>query len=257
MRYFFAAFITIVSLFIGGFISRLSYALPRGEAEEVWDPTCPCCGKRYGAVYTLPILGFFLSHGRCPHCKEALVPRALVSEIVFGAAMLLLFLKLGFSVLFLAYATVSALLLLLSLIDLDIKEVPHSILLAIFLFGALFFSLSFFSYALTPVRWWEHLVGAFSVSLLLFAVMMFTGGGIGGGDVKLMFCLGFLLGYKGVIVAFLAGIVLAGAFSVFMIIKYGKSGRFQLPLVPFLSLGFLFSVTYGHYLEDLLFFVAL
>ena len=83
--------------------------------------------------------------------------------------------------------------------------------------------------------------------------MMLTGGGIGGGDVKLMFCLGFMLGYKSIVVAFLAGILLAALFSVFMMVRYGKSGRFALPLVPFLSLGFLFAVTYGCYLEKLIF----
>lgn len=253
MRYFFAAFITIIALFAGGVVSRLAYAIPRGDAREIWDPSCPSCGRRYGVRFDLPILGYFLIRARCPHCKERIAPRSLCSEILFGAATLFLYLRYGICPLFFLYLAVSALLLTLSLIDLDIKEVPHSLLLAILLFGALAFLLSFFRYSMTDVLWWEHLIGAFAISLPLFLVMILTGGGVGGGDIKLMFCLGFLLGYKAIVVCFLAGIVLAALFALFMVIRFGKSGRFQLPLVPFLSLGFLFAVTYGGYLQNLLF----
>ena len=256
MKYIFWAFLTILAVFAGGFLGRLSYALPRGDAREIWDPACPFCGRRYGFRFNLPIFGILLFRARCPHCGESAAPRAFFSEILFGASALLLLISYDLSPIFFAYLGVSALLLMLSLIDLDIKEVPHSILLAILLFGALFFVFSFTEYSLTSVRWWEHLIGAIAISLPLFLVMMATGGGVGGGDVKLMFCLGFLLGYKAIVVTFLAGIVFAALYSLFMIVKYGKSGRFQVPLVPFLSLGFLFAVTYGLYLEELLFFAT-
>ncbi len=257
MTYFLGAIITLLAICIGGFLSRAAYAIPRGEAGELWDPKCPFCGTSLGAVSLIPLVSFFLHRGKCPHCKEKISPRTLLSEIVFGAAALLLFIRYGFCLRFFSYLAVCALLLVLSLIDLDIREVPHSVLFGVLFFGVLYFALSFFSLPKDSLSWWEHLAGAFTISLPLFALMMFTGGGIGGGDVKLMFCIGLLLGYKLVIVAFLFGIVAAALTALFLVFRFGKSGRFLLPLVPFLSLGFLFAVTFGKYIENLLFFVSL
>ena len=141
---------------------------------------------------------------------------------------------------------------MLSLIDLDIKEVPHSLLFVILLLGAMSFVFSFFDFSLTETVWWEHLVGAFAISLPLFLLMMFTGG-IGGGDVKLMFCLGLLLGYRLVLLSFLFGIVSAAIVAIALHFLGGKSGKYQLPLVPFLSLGAMIAILWGGKILSLIF----
>ena len=226
----------LFGILAGGFIARASAAIPRGEYKNILIPTCPFCGRRLPAKYVIPLVGSFLLAFRCPHCGEKQGAKTLVSELLFAAACVLLHLVYGFSYLFFVYVVAAGVLLLLSLIDLDIKEVPHSLLFAVLLLGVMLFVFSFFSFSLTGVAWWEHLVGAVVIALPLFLLMMFTGG-VGGGDVKLMFCLGLLLGYKLTLVAFFFGIILAALVAVFLRICCGKGGKYQLPLVPFLSFG--------------------
>lgn len=242
----------IFGICIGGFIGRAAYALPRGEYREILAPKCPSCGKLLPMRSSIPLIGFFLTKARCPHCGERRGAAVLFAEIGFGVSSLLLYLVYSFTYLFFVYAVVVALLFLLSLIDLDIHEAPHSLLLAILVLGVLMFVFSFFDFSLTGTNWWEHLVGAFVISLPLFILMIVTGG-VGGGDVKLMFVLGLLLGYKLTLIGFLVGIVAAAIAAVVLHFVCDKGGKYPIPLVPFLSLGTLVALLCGNQILVLLF----
>ena len=169
-----------------------------------------------------------------------------------GVCCMLLYLSYAFTYLFFVYVLSAAVLLILSLIDLDIHEAPHGLLFVLLLLGVMSFVFSFFPFSLTGTFWWEHLVGAFAIALPLFIVMMVTGG-IGGGDVKLLFVLGLLLGYKLIIVAFLFGIVLAAIVAIIMHFAFGKGGKYPIPLVPFLAIGTVIAVLWGTTIIEALF----
>ena len=242
----------LFGIFFGGFVSRAAYALPRGEFREILFPKCTRCGRDLSLKYILPVVGSVLLF-RCPHCGERQGGgRALASELILGACFLFLYLVYGFSYLFFLYSLLAVDLLLLSLIDLDIREIMHSLLLVILLLGVMSFVFSFFSFSLTATVWWEHLLGAFVLSLPLFLLMIFTGG-IGGGDVKLLFCLGLLLGYKLILVTFFFGIVIAALAAVVLRVAFGKGAKYQIPLVPFLSLGAMIALFVGEKLLTALF----
>lgn len=254
MRIAFLILFPILALFAGGLLYRLAYAYPRQSFGELLRPSCHACGVRLPMRYSIPVLGTILSGARCPACKEKRGVGSLLSEVIFALATFLLFFFYDLSFLFLVYLVAAALLLVLSLVDLDVKEVPHGFLLVLLLLGVLLFILSFFpKVSLSKILWWEHLVGAVAVSVPLFILMVVSGGGVGGGDVKLMFCLGLLLGYKLILLSFLFGIVLAAIFSVILIVIYGKNGKYALPLVPFLSVGAFIAMTVGETLLSLFF----
>ena len=243
--------VALCALILGGFLSRAAYALPRGEYREILFPKCHHCGRDLPLTYIIPIYGSILSM-RCPHCGEREGGRALASELICTVLFVLLYLVYGCSYLFFEYALLVAALLVLSLIDFDIHEIVHSVLFFVLALGVMNFVFSFFSFSLTGTVWWEHLVGAFVLSLPLFLLMMFTGG-IGGGDVKLIFCLGLLLGYKLVLVTFFFGIVIAALAAVVLRFVCGRGSKYQVALVPFLSLGAAIALLVGEKLLAALF----
>ena len=253
MTWLFALLSALFGILIGGFLTRAAYVLPRGEYREILFPKCPYCGRDLPLRYIIPIVGPILSAFRCPHCGEKFGVKTLVSEILFAVACAFLCLVYGGTYLFYLYVVLAALLLILSLIDLDIKEISHSLLLVILILGVVTFVFSFFSFSLTGTKWWEHLVGAFVLSLPLFILMIVTGGAVGGGDVKYMFCIGLLLAYKLTLVAFFFGIILAAIAALLLPIICGTGAKFQVPLVPFLSLGTVIALLVGDQLIAALF----
>ena len=250
-----ALFYVLIALFgvvAGVILANASYALSRGEYRQILAPSCASCGKKLPLKYSIPVVGSFLTRFRCPSCGEKQGAKRLISEVIFAVVCVLLHLYYGFSYLFFLYVVLAGLLLLLSLIDLDIKEVPHSLLFAVLALGVMVFVFSFFSFSLSGTVWWEHVVGAFVISLPLFILMMLTGG-VGGGDIKLMFCLGLLLGFKLTVLSFFFGIIVAAVTAVALRIACGKGGKYQLPLVPFLSLGAVVALLWGNALLTAIF----
>lgn len=90
----------------------------------------------------------------------------------------------------------------------------------------------------------ERFIGmaAVSVPMFLLAVLL---NGFGGGDVKLMFAAGFLLGWKGILAAFLIGVISGGIYSVYLLVSKRKGRKEYFAFGPFLSLGIMISLYQG------------
>ena len=90
----------------------------------------------------------------------------------------------------------------------------------------------------------DHLIGMICISGLLEVLYLVSGGrAIGGGDIKLMFACGLILGWKRIILAFLLGCVIGSAVHTVRI-KVSKAGR-MLAMGPYLSAGVLLAALWG------------
>ena len=82
----------------------------------------------------------------------------------------------------------------------------------------------------------EYVIGLVSVSVLLWIIYQASGGAaIGGGDVKLMFATGLLLGWKKNILGFVIGCILGSVIHVIRM-KVSKEGH-ALAMGPYLAAG--------------------
>ena len=72
---------------------------------------------------------------------------------------------------------------------------------------------------------------------------------IGGGDLRLAFIMGFVLGTKGTIMALFLAYIIGAIGGIFIVIVKGKKNN-VLPFGPFLSLGTYLSLLYGLYLWE-------
>ena len=130
-------------------------------------------------------------------------------------------------------------------------EIPNGLVISILVLAAVRFALSFFGYG--PCVWYEYLIGAVCVSVPFLIVALITGGGIGGGDIKLCFAVGLFLGWKLTLLGTLFGVVVAGVVSVILIVKFGKGRKSMIPLAPSLTVGYLLAAFVGSYLIKALF----
>ena len=192
------------------------------------------CGAGAGAA-AIPLVNRYLIKleknklsGRS--CAIFMIVLAFLWAATFGV--------LGWSAHAFLLSLAAAALLSLSWIDWSTYEIPFAYNVFIFGLGvlALIFDLS---------HWYEYVIGFFAISLPLLILFYATkGAAIGGGDVKLMAACGMLLGWKLILLGFVAGCIIG---SVIHILRMKISGeKHMLAMGPYLSVGVFLSALFGN-----------
>ena len=189
----------------GSFLNVCIARIPRGMSVVSPPSHCFACGARVLARDNIPILSYFLLRGRCRHCGAKFSGRhAGVEALTAGLSALVLWcfaldapgVPLGVrAARYAVYFAFSAVLVVLTFIDLDTKRLPDVITLpsvVVFFLGG---------FATGDVVWLDRAIGAVAgyalVRLIADAYYYSTGReGLGHGDGQLLAVLGALLGWK-------------------------------------------------------------
>ncbi len=200
---------------------------------------CPNCGEVVQWYHNIPILSYLFLKGKCATCKENISITYFFVEVISGFLFLMLFLKFGLTTIFVIYALLFLLLLLLSFIDLKYKAVPDYLLLISLLVA---FFIPNFSFS-------DALIFAGGFVLLDFFVTFYvqnikakitkneelrTQKALGEGDIPIVAIIGGVLGLK----LGLFAIIFASVFAIFPAL-YGqwKYKEIETPFIPYLSFG--------------------
>lgn len=189
--YFF--FFFLVGVGAGFYFNVIGKRLPNGE--DIFNPEkCEHCGYEFHWYENIPLISFFKESGRCPKCHDKLDFVPILNELFTGFLFLLSYVVFGIDYdLFIALGIVS-LLMIIVITDLNYYIIPDEILVFFnfYFMIVLFFQLGF-----------NGFIGRLLSGIFLFGVMyfvMFLGDvifkkeSLGGGDVKMMFTFGLVLG---------------------------------------------------------------
>jgi leader peptidase (prepilin peptidase)/N-methyltransferase len=151
---------------------------------------------------------------------------------LFAAALsAVVLVRYGFSAAGLIAAFTTAVLVVLSVIDIESRRLPNRIVLpaaAIVLAARL---------VTEPEHWAAWLGGAIGAGALFFVFWLAYPAGIGMGDVKLAFLIGAALG-GAVLTALLLGTLAGAAAAVVLLVRGGRQARkATMPYGPFLAFG--------------------
>ncbi len=218
---------------VGSFLNVIAYRVPIKESLVKGRSHCTSCGKPILNRDLIPIVSWILLGGKCRFCKEKISPRYMIIELISGLSYLGGFMVLGLSIKLIFALILFPVLIILSLWDIDRKEIPYTCSIIIAVLGLL-------SFLISDMPWYEHLIGAAVVGVP-FAILCFLGA-MGGGDVQLMAAAGLLLGW-GIVPAALIGIVLGALFGIAIKIKT------KLNIIcfgPFLSVGIALGYLFGN-----------
>ncbi len=236
----------LLGLSAGSFLNVCIYRLPRHESIVFPPSHCPGCGKKIRWYDNIPLLSFILLKGRCRNCNEKISLRYPVTELLNCVLWVLMVFFSADPVQCIVGFAFSSLLILVSAIDLDKMIIPDKINLCIFILAVIRFAVLLVLKNNPKTLLIDLFAGAFSGSLLLlilsFLILKLTKKqALGGGDVKLAFACGALMGWKQV----LLGIGLSAyiGLTVLLILALFKKADLKkvFPYGPFLSVGFLIS----------------
>lgn len=209
---------------IGSFLNVLAYRIPIKESIVKGRSHCTTCGKQIKNIDLIPIFSWIFLGGKCRYCKSRISARYMIVELITGLSYLSAFLVLGLTGELIYAAILFPVLIILSLWDMDHKEIPYTCSILIALMGIV----SIFT---SQVPWYEHLIGAVIIAVP-FGVLCFFGT-MGGGDVQLMAAAGLLLGWS-VVPAAMVGIILGALFGILVKAVTKKN---VIVFGPFLSIG--------------------
>jgi leader peptidase (prepilin peptidase)/N-methyltransferase len=218
-------------LVVGSFLNVVVARLP--AHRSLWGPrsACPACGAAIAWHDNIPILSFAALRGRCRACQAAISWRYPLIEALTAGLFLLAYVVVGPSPALIPALLLLAALVAITFIDLEHQIIPDVITLPGIVTGVLA------NLATRAVPWGDSLIGLAVAGGLFFAIILASGGGMGGGDMKLAAMLGAFLGWQLTLVALFLAVVTGGAVALAMLAR-GRMGRKDpIPFGPFLAVG--------------------
>lgn len=228
----------LLGLLIGSFLNVVIYRVPRRESIVSPGSHCPQCGAAVRWYDNVPLLSWLLLRGRCRDCGSRIPWRYPAVEAATALAFLIAALVYGADPRLLVGWGFFAVLIAITLIDLEHYIIPDRIVLPAAVIGLAA------SIALDPGRWWVYLVSGLGASLFLFLLALFWPGGMGMGDVKMALLMGFVLG-PAVIVAIFLAFLAGAAISIVLLLLRLKTRKDKIPFGPYLALGSTLALLWG------------
>jgi len=222
-------FLFLIGVSVGSFLNVVIYRVPLGKSIISPPSSCPKCNTKIKPWHNIPILSWIILKGRCAYCGEKISARYPVIELLTGILAVLIYQKMHtFDIFFIINFSLFALLLTLSMIDIDYKAVPDSL-------NLLALAIAFFSSPEIIENFKNALLLIGGMSLIRWYLSYFIKKeAMGEGDIILAGTMGALLGIKLAIMAVFIASLIAIVPSLYN--RVAKKDL-ELPFIPFLALG--------------------
>ncbi len=238
-------FFFIIGVIVFSFVNTVIYSLPKKKVFTKEKSVCRACGHELATKDLIPVISWISLKGKCRYCGAKTSVRDMLVELLGGAFAVGLTVYYGVNLKALTIFLFIAVLTIVTCIDMDTMEIPFVLNVIILILGIVSI------WTVGGVSILERIIGLFCISLPLYLIVLIIPEGFGGGDIKLMFAAGFLLGWKATVIAFLIGLLLGGGYGIVCLMrrKYGKKDHFAFG--PFLSIGLAIAVFCGTQLMDM------
>jgi leader peptidase (prepilin peptidase) / N-methyltransferase len=237
-----AAFVLAPALALGSFLNVVVTRVPARRSLLRPPSSCGSCGTEILWRDNVPVVSYLVLKGRCRHCDTHISPRYPLVEAVTALLIVACFAVDGATAQAALAAGFCAVLVVLSVIDVNHRIVPNRIVVPAA--GVVLVAHTAIDPSLAWLAWALIAAGG------LFLVVLAYPKGLGMGDVKLALLLGAMLGAS-VTVALMLGLFAALVPAAVLVSRHGSSARkMGVPLVPFLSLGAIVALFFGDAILD-------
>lgn len=248
MEIYFGLF--ILGIFFGSFLNALADRLST-ENTMLGRSKCDACGHVLGWRDLIPVLSFVFLLGKCRYCKVKLSFKYPISEIFTGIIFSLTWylavtralIPVGADVVNYIYLAIAAVLIVMFLADIGYQVIPDEMQISLFIFGLiklLYLQIVFFhqtAFEVAKITGLSLVYGVAVMAPILLVYIITKGKGMGFGDVKLSFNMGFILGILSGYLALYIGFISGGLFGALMLILKKGKRKTKIAFGPFLILG--------------------
>jgi prepilin signal peptidase PulO-like enzyme (type II secretory pathway) len=243
-------FVVAIGLVVGSFLNVVILRLHAGRDFVKGRSACPGCGHELGTLELIPVVSWVGLRGRCKHCRKPISIQyplvELLTAIVFALAYLHTSItSYGDLAVFVLWLYILGSLIVLAVYDLKWYLLPDKVLLPLIVPAtAIIIASSLQSRSLHVL--WGPLAAALLFGGAFYAVAALSRGKwMGGGDIKLAFVMGLLLGLQKTALAMMIAFDTAAVVGLVLIALRRKKRSDMIPFGPFLILGTVVSHLYG------------
>ncbi|MGG4010651.1 prepilin peptidase [Bacillus smithii] len=244
MNTFWTVYFAVIGLVFGSFFNVVGLRVPNHESIVFPSSHCPHCHHKLRWFENIPLFSFFFLKGKCRSCKRKISWIYPIFEAVTGVLFAFSFYQFGWSMNLVMACLFTSLLVIITVSDLAYMVIPDKILLP---FMILFIVIRILS---PTIPWWSSWAGAVIGFGLLFLIAVVTNGAMGGGDIKLYFVIGLILGLEKTLLSFFLACLFGSLFGLILLFK----GKFKkgkpVPFGPFIAAGAILAFFYGQDMID-------
>lgn len=227
----------LYGIVIGSFLNVCIYRIPKNESIVTVGSHCMSCNHDLAWYDLFPLFSFLFLKGKCRYCGVKLSRQYPTVEFLNGILYVIVIGVKGINAESVLYCFLVSALLVLSVIDLRIMEIPISINAFILCVGIV--------HAIVDYKNVVHyIIGFFAASLFLLLCLILTRGkGIGGGDIKLMAVAGLCVGWQNIMFALVVGCIVGSIVQCIIIAVTKNKSKFAMG--PYLSVGIFVAMLWG------------
>ncbi len=256
---------------VGSFLNVVIYSVPLGKSIVFQNSACPECEKNIKPYDNIPIFSWLILGGKCRNCKNPISIRYPGVEFLTGILFLLAAWQLGFTAFIPVAFIFTAVMISLVFIDSEHMILPNVITYPLLVFALIvrvvypiaFGNAVYFSdlghFPMTALHgqpiWLVSLLGAILGALVGGGSLWLVGeiwkrlrgvDAMGLGDVKMMFGVGALLGWRLAFLSIFIGALTGAIAGVALIAKQkDKDFQAQIPFGIFLGIGSIIALLSG------------
>lgn len=190
---------------------------------------CPECKHQLTAIDLIPIFSWLNLKGKCRYCHKGISIQYPIIELLTGLLFLMSYIywPINFNtwsyILLIIWLIILVVFISLALYDLKFKILPNNLVYIATFLALIYVLIYYLNFNQSTAYLFARIFGVvFSSGIFYFIYQISNGKWIGGGDVKLCFALGLLIGgpLEAILMLFLASVL--GCFISFITLLLGK-----------------------------------
>lgn len=224
----------ILGTVFGSFYNVVGDRLPEGKSIVKPSSHCPKCGHKLTPLELIPIFSFLFQRGKCKNCKTKIPVMHPLFELLSGILFILAYISFKLTPELLIALTFISILLIIFVSDMEYMIIPDEVLIV----GLIFLTIEkLVIYGINNVLI-SILNGVICFTLMFLLKklgdFLFKKESMGGGDIKLLFVFGFVLGAPMAILSIFVGSIIGLPICLIVV---ARNSSHEIPFGPLLSLG--------------------
>ena len=225
--------IFIFGTVMGSFLNVVAVRLSK-EESIIWPGShCDSCNHKLKWYENIPIISYLIQKGKCRSCGARIPISSLMIEVISGVLYCTSFHSFGFSYEFIISLIFISSLVAIIVADIEYMIIPDEIIgvasIMIIVCELLFFRLEYTT---------DKIISGILAFVLMYVIKMigdrlFNKESMGGGDIKLMFLFGIVIGFPLSICDIFLATFIAFPIAVFMLLRRKDN---LIPFGPFLAM---------------------